>query len=104
MSNNKFLDTSWINAQISINFEHFPFLCPDPPFTATLIVNNLVKNSRQPNPALSYIYFTMNYFEEGFQQVVISNNTFENVQYFAPGLFKIIKAKMIKLTVTFENN
>ena len=69
MSNNKFIDACWINAQISINFEHFSLKCAQPPFTLTSIVNNILNNTVLQTPVLSYIYFTMNFNEDGFQQV-----------------------------------
>jgi len=89
-TNNKFIDTRWINAQISINVEHVPFKCSQPPFTKIRIENNTVKNTGS-QPITSYIYFTLNFNDDGHQEVIIKNNRFDNVNYFSPGFFRCLK-------------
>lgn len=100
-TNNKFIDARWINAGISINVEHVAFKCPNPPFTKVDISNNTVTNKVQ---RITYIYYTMNFNDDGIQEVVIKNNYFQGVQYFSPGIFKFTKTKRLNWTVTFDNN
>jgi hypothetical protein len=103
LTNNKFIDSRWINSGISINMEHVAIPCPVEQYTRILIENNTVRNSG-PAPSLSYIYFTMNFNDNGVQEAIIRNNRFENVQYSAPGFFRILKTKPQNLKIAFENN
>jgi hypothetical protein len=46
----------------------------------------------------------MNFNDDGIQEVVINNNTFDNIEIFSPGLFKFTKTKMVNWTVSFSDN
>ena len=100
-TNNKFIDARWLNSGISISVEHVAFKCPIPPFTKITISNNVFLNSVS---RITYIYFTMNFNDDGIQEVEINNNTFDNIQIFSPGLFKLTKTKRVNWTVSFSDN
>jgi hypothetical protein len=46
----------------------------------------------------------MNFNDDGNQEVIISKNRFENIEYYSPGFFKFTKSKMMNWTVTFSDN